>query len=63
MMNTKFDSVKLSISRIADYGILRADELQLIPRGTFCGTLFELGLVRDGQLVSANTGDQGGAQN
>jgi hypothetical protein len=39
------------------------DELKLIPRGTFGGAVYDLGLLRDGQVVSADTGDQGGGQN
>jgi hypothetical protein len=62
-MNTNFDSLQLSISGIAEYGLLRLDERQLIPRGTFGGAVYDLGLLRDGQVVSANTGDQGGGQN
>ena len=61
-MNLKFDSLKLSLPG-ADYGVLRAEELQLIPRGTFAGTIYELGLIRDDRVVSANTGEQGGGQN
>jgi hypothetical protein len=62
-MNTNFDSLELSISGIAEYGVLRVDELKLIPRGTFGGAVYDLGLLRDGQVVSADTGDQGGGQN
>jgi hypothetical protein len=62
-MNTNFDSLQLSISGIAEYGVLRLDELKLIPRGTFGGAVYDLGLLRDGQVVSADTGDQGGGQN
>jgi hypothetical protein len=62
-MNTNFDSLQLSISGIAEYGVLRVDELKLIPRGTFGGAVYDLGLLRDGQVVSADTGDQGGGQN
>jgi hypothetical protein len=62
-MNTNFDSLQLSTSGIAEYGVLRLDELKLIPRGTFGGAVYDLGLLRDGQVVSADTGDQGGGQN
>ena len=36
---------------------------KLIPRGTFAGTVYELGLVENGQLVASDTGEQGAGQN
>jgi hypothetical protein len=36
---------------------------KLIPRGTFAGTIYQPGLVQDGQLVPCNTAEQGGGQN
>jgi hypothetical protein len=53
----------LNISKISDYGFVVADELELIPRGMFAGTIYELGFVRNGSVVAANTGDQGAGQN
>ena len=40
-----------------------SDEQNLIPRGTFGGTIFQLGFLQDGRAVAADTGDQGGGQN
>ena len=38
-------------------------DLELIPRGTFAGTIYGFGLLDNGRLAPANTGDQGGGQN
>jgi hypothetical protein len=38
-------------------------EQRLIPRGTFGGTIYQLGFLQDGRAVAADTGDQGGGQN
>jgi hypothetical protein len=37
--------------------------LELIPRGTFAGTIYGFGLLDNGRLTSADTGAQGGGQN
>jgi hypothetical protein len=34
-----------------------------IPLGTFAGTIERLVLVRNGEIVPSDTGDQGGGQN
>jgi hypothetical protein len=62
-MNTTFDSLMLNPPKVSDCGFVAADELKLIPRGTFGGTVYELGFMQNGSLVTANTGDQGGGQN
>jgi hypothetical protein len=33
------------------------------PRGTFAGTIDSVVRTRDGEMVAADTGDQGGGQN
>ena len=38
-------------------------ELEPIPRGTFAGTIYGFGLLDNGRLTPANTGEQGGGQN
>ena len=38
-------------------------EIKLIPRGSFAGTIYQLGLVRNGDLVACDLGEQGGGQN
>jgi hypothetical protein len=62
-MNTRFDYLEQNLSKISECGFLAADELKLIPRGTFGGTVYQLGFLRDGKVISADTGDQGGGQN
>jgi hypothetical protein len=62
-MNTTFDYAEQNMSKISDRGFIVAGELKLIPRGTFGGTLYQLGFLRDGKVISVDTGDQGGGQN
>ena len=62
-MNATFDFLMLNTPKVSDCGFVVADELKLIPRGTFGGTVYELGFVQNGSLVTANTGDQGVGQN
>ena len=62
-MNTTLNYLEQNISKISECGFVAADELKLIPRGTFGGTVYELGFLRDGRVISADTGDQGGGQN
>jgi hypothetical protein len=62
-MNTTVDYLEENISKIFECGFVVADELKLIPRGTFGETVYELGFLRDGKVISADTGDQGGGQN
>ena len=57
-MKAKPDFLKSNTSITAD-----VDEQQLIPRGTFGGTIYQLGFLQDGRVVAADTGDQGGGQN
>jgi hypothetical protein len=46
-------------------GYLDSDGLAFrpIPIGTFAGTIEQLLLVRNGEIVPSDTGDQGGGQN
>ncbi|MBV8481275.1 MAG: hypothetical protein JO077_00240 [Verrucomicrobia bacterium] len=41
----------------------RKQEIRLIPRGSFAGTIYQLGLVRNGDVVACDSGEQGGGQN
>ena len=38
-------------------------EVKLIPRGSFAGTVYQLGLVKNGEVIACDTGEQGGGQN
>ena len=62
-MKAKSDFIKSKTSTTSDSGFVVAEEQKLIPRGTFGGTIYQLGFVQDGRFVAADTGDQGGGQN
>jgi len=36
---------------------------KVIERGTFAGTIYQLGLLENDELVACDTGEQGGGQN
>jgi hypothetical protein len=38
-------------------------EVRMVPEGTFAGTIEKPMLVKDGESVPDNTGDEGGGQN
>ena len=38
-------------------------EVRMVPEGTFAGTIEKPMLVKDGEPVPENTGDEGGGQN
>ena len=38
-------------------------EIKPMPRGSFAGTTYQLGLVRNGEFVACDSGEQGGGQN
>jgi hypothetical protein len=58
VMKAKSDFLKSNTSITSD-----VEEQKLIPRGTFAGTIYQLGFLQDGRVVAADTGDQGGGQN
>jgi hypothetical protein len=62
-MKPTFDFLKLNTSTTSDCGSVAAEERKLILRGTFGGTIYQLGFLQDGRVVAADTGDQGGGQN
>ena len=62
VMKVKSDFLKSKTST-TDCGFGVAEEQKLIPRGTFGGTIYQLGFLQDGRIVAADTGDQGGGQN
>jgi hypothetical protein len=62
-MNAKPDFLKSKASTTSDCGFVVAEEQKLIPRGTFGGTIYQLGFLQDNGVVAADTGDQGGGQN
>ena len=38
-------------------------EVRMVPEGTFAGTIEKPILVKDGEPIPENTGDEGGGQN
>jgi hypothetical protein len=62
-MNTDYS--ELSVTTISSMELRSAQgvDLELIPRGTFAGTIYGFGLLDNGRLTSADTGAQGGGQN
>jgi hypothetical protein len=62
-MSSKVDYAKENIARISEDGFAAIEELRLIPRGTFAGTIYQLGLVRNGQVVASDSAEQGNGQN
>lgn len=49
--------------KISDFQTNDGLALRRIPVGTFAGTIEQLLLVRNGEIVPSDTGDQGGGQN
>jgi hypothetical protein len=52
-------------SKISNFNFRKNDGsgFQSIPIGTFAGTIEQLLLVRNDEIVPSDTGDQGGGQN
>lgn len=63
VMKAKSNFLKSKTSTTSDCGFAGAEEQKLIPRGTFGGTIYQLGFFQDSRIVAADTGDQGGGQN
>jgi hypothetical protein len=63
VMNNEVDYAKVNVARISEDGFAATKELKLIPRGTFAGTIYQLGLVHNGQAVASDTAEQGNGQN
>jgi hypothetical protein len=62
-MITSLNETSLNLAIIRVLGCEVVDELKVIPRGTFAGTLYELALANHTKIVASNTGEQGGGQN
>jgi hypothetical protein len=59
------DYSELNVATIFSTEFLTAKgvDLELIPRGTFAGTIYGFALLDNGRLTPADTGEQGGGQN
>jgi hypothetical protein len=62
-MINSLDVNNLSFARIYLFGCEVVDEVKVIPRGSFAGTIYELALANSDKVVASNTGEQGGGQN
>jgi hypothetical protein len=62
-MSSEVDYARVNIAKISEDGFAASEELKLIPRGTFGGTIYQLGIVRNGQVVASDTAEQGNGQN
>lgn len=64
-MNMNTDYSELNVTTISSMELRTAQgvDLELIPRGTFAGTIYSFGLLDNGLLTAADTGAQGGGQN
>lgn len=64
-MNISTDYSELNVITISSMELRppQGVDLELIPRGTFAGTVYGFGLLDNGQLTPADTGAQGGGQN
>ena len=62
-MNIDLDYAKLDVTIISEYESAAVEGLKLIPGRTFAGTIYQPGLVRNGQPVACDTAERGGGQN
>ncbi|MBV8223697.1 MAG: hypothetical protein JO232_00745 [Verrucomicrobia bacterium] len=64
-MNTYLKYSEVIVTDQAKSGTQHASkrEIKLIPRGSFAGTIYQPGLVINGELVACDVGAQGGGQN
>ena len=62
-MNTDYSELSVTTISSRELRTAQGVDLQLIPRGTFAGTIYGFGLLDNGRLTSADTGAQGGGQN
>jgi hypothetical protein len=64
-MKIDCEDIGMEKSNISKFDFRKNDGLgfQVIPIGTFAGTIEQLLLVRNGEIVPTDTGDQGGGQN
>ena len=64
-MKIDYKNNGMETSKISNFDSRKNDELAFkrTPIGTFAGTIEQLFLVRNGEIVPSDTGDQGGGQN
>jgi hypothetical protein len=62
-VNTNYSELNVTAIFPREFQTAKGVDLELIPRGTFAGTIYGLGLFDNGRLTPADTGEQGGGQN
>jgi hypothetical protein len=62
-MNTNDSELNVTTISSRELQTSKGVDLELIPRGTFAGTIYGFGLLVSGRLAPADTGEQGGGQN
>jgi hypothetical protein len=62
-MKINYKNNGIETLKISDFRVINELDFRSIPVGTFAGTIEQLVLVRNGEIVSSDTGDQGGGQN
>jgi hypothetical protein len=62
-MNTDYSELNVTTISPMDLWTPQGVDMELIPRGTFAGTIYGFGLLDNGGLIPADTGAQGGGQN
>ena len=62
-MNTDYSELNVTTISSMELRTTQGVDLELIPRGTFAGTIYGFALLDNGRLTPADTGEQGGGQN
>ena len=62
-INTDYSELNVTTISSMELRTPQGVDFELIPRGTFAGTIYGFGLLDNGGLTSADTGAQGGGQN
>jgi len=62
-MNRNYSELNVTSISSTELQTAKGVDLELIPRGTFAGTIYGFGLLDNGRLTPADTGEQGGGQN
>jgi hypothetical protein len=62
-MHTDYSELNVATIFSTEFLTAKGVDLELVPRGTFAGTIHGFGLIDNGRLTPADTGEQGGGQN
>jgi hypothetical protein len=62
-MDMNYSELTVTTISSGEFRTAERVDLELIPRGTFAGTIYGFGLLVNGRLAPADAGEQGGGQN